>query len=464
MSEHIFEKEKDTLNRELTAKLVKDYFSLSKKSQELFENKLFNPLDEMDEKYKSIIGNDLRARFPLKENLMEETDQSWIIFKNRFKSFVEENNVKYSDFLENKIEKNKNEYKIFKFVKEYYLQNAANLKKFYDDYLHQEFTDFNIIKNSTFSYCIDKTLEYVSMTKLPREINKAEIVISLNFTDWLLCSTENGWSSCLSLESGNCEAFWAGLPGTIVDKNRAMLYMTTGEKKNYRGIEVDKVFLRTWLLLDNHDELKTIRYYPRQLISEKIISKASGFDLYQVSPNYHSKHKFPIIFFNNEKSSYIYQDGTHLKREEDFVSIHGSRGGFGYFQGKGSELINEPIFRVEGGLSAIVCSKSTLSQYEICDDYSCEMCGEGMSEEDVFHVEGSYLCQHCYEEHYISCYNCGGTVHRDYVFYDDYNGYCESCFCDIYYICDDCGKTVEHEEATEIDGSHFCKKCASKRS
>lgn len=80
--------------------------------------------------------------------------------------------------------------------------------------------------------------------------NDYELVISLNFADWFLASTGDSWSSCISLYSIYDECYWTGLVNLIGDKSRAMVYITRkGEKKNYRGIVVDKFKIRTWVQL-----------------------------------------------------------------------------------------------------------------------------------------------------------------------------------------------------------------------
>ena len=138
----------------------------------------------------------------------------------------------------------------------------------------QEFIDFLLTQASNI----------IGKYKSPSN-RKMELVISLNPIDWLLCSTSEKWSSCLSLDSNYL--FWVGLPGLIGDKNRALAYITNGEKKTFsftngKGkkleMKVDKFISRSWLLLarrkKKHDVfLDIVREYPNSIGLSELVKK-----------------------------------------------------------------------------------------------------------------------------------------------------------------------------------------------
>ena len=97
-----------------------------------------------------------------------------------------------------------------------------------------------------------------------------QIVLSLNFADWFLCSTAESWTSCLDLKSSHQSAFWASLPGLIIDKNRALVYITDGTKKEFCGITTDKFITRSWILLNifcSHYAQKPVCDYYKRVTS-----------------------------------------------------------------------------------------------------------------------------------------------------------------------------------------------------
>jgi hypothetical protein len=264
----------ETRNKILIKNLVQDHFSLEKKSLELFKQRLFfeRPIAK---EWKEIIGDspDLRVRFDITEEFIEQMDTGWRIFLVKFGYFKEEYNVSYKDFNRNIIKVDGQEKRLFKFIKD------LHLKKLRETVNHDDI--FDIIKDS-FSKSLERTLEKISASKAPIG-KKMELVVSLNFADWFLCSTSENWSSCLSLQSSYSESFWSGLPGLIGDKNRALIYITDGEKKNFMGIEVDKIINRTWAILTRETNKQPwgsiflVRPYPNSMdianVFEKVLLK-----------------------------------------------------------------------------------------------------------------------------------------------------------------------------------------------
>ena len=122
---------------------------------------------------------------------------------------------------------------------------------------------FNYINKEILRAIITRIYEKIGESKAPTR--KLHLVVSLNFADWFLCSTEEKWTSCLNLDSDYECCYWKGLPGLIEDKNRCMVYLTDGTRKNFHGIETYHIIARTWCLLtkvNNEIKLWAIRGYP----------------------------------------------------------------------------------------------------------------------------------------------------------------------------------------------------------
>ena len=373
----------DVKNSLIVNKMVKNHFSLSKKYQRIFTERLLYRRDIAKE-FSSIIGNDLRYRVPLDLSNFEDSDSSFLRFKREFKDYVDKKNVTYKDFISGKVKTKSGEIKISKDLPSFYhelkLKKAVEsgnkvLEKLIENLKEYDFVESNFaihytlaLKNamedtgtydSFFSFALEfyniitsyhnfvvnsysnnfffetkvnlissfkamvffavynrelfaKSIEAIDSSEFFNEIDynvksfkakseehtksfykekyerislqktfgsndEYELVISLNYADWFLCSTSENWDSCLSLDSTYDSCFWMGLPQLIGDKSRAMVYVTKkGKKKNYNGIEVDSIIFRTWIQLardkrGHETYISFVRQYPNNSFSLKKI-------------------------------------------------------------------------------------------------------------------------------------------------------------------------------------------------
>lgn len=129
----IASKVKETKNKLVFNKLVKQNWGYSPNSYKLFHERLFfdRPISK---EYKKIIGDspDLRKRFPIEAgkeftDFFENQDRGFQYFNSLYHSFVELHNIKYSNFNENKFSIGKNEVKLFKGIRNYYLNFVDQL-------------------------------------------------------------------------------------------------------------------------------------------------------------------------------------------------------------------------------------------------------------------------------------------------------------------------------------------------
>lgn len=73
-------------------------------------------------------------------------------------------------------------------------------------------------------------------------------------------------------------------------------------------------------------------------------------------------------------------------------------------------------------------------------DYSCDSCGEGLYDDDAYHIQGSTYCEFHWNENTRECYHCETRVWRaDTTLVDD-ERYCGICYDEHTFSCDYCGE------------------------
>ena len=453
-------------------KIIKNHFSLDKPSLNRFKKLLFIP--DIDEIYKNIIGKDLRYKVRIPLSNLEDIDKGWFYFKKYFWDFYKEYEIQYEDFKKNRILVGKNEHKLFKLLKSYYMKNKEKLP----------------IECHCCGCCdgyLDGRIEEIGIRKIPDK--KLYFVLSLNFADWLLCSSAESWTSCLNLNSSFRGCYWSGLPGLIVDKNRAMIYITDEIKKNWNGIEVDSVLSRSWVLLDKKNNMNYLKFFPAQHIEPDKIKEYIKLDIWPINSHFISKYSVDLLFHKHGDSCFIFQDLSYL--EQDFRIIYSSCGRMQVFD-KEKNYFDSTSISCHDGLDKMIDRQKEINNYiysrKVCyncdriivednfyvgcdgNDYCpdcffeafeiCEHCGETYYRDDVFFAENSYFCNRCFDKHFFICRNCGETKDLSNV-YDD--NLCEDCYTDLYSPCDACNRDFPQDEvSTAPDGSILCVECYKK--
>ena len=398
----------ETKNKEIIYKLVKKHFDLEKNSLELFKFRLFFE-PSIGKEYQDLLGDskDQRHYYEMNDKTFEGLDEGWAYFKDNFKLFVSENKITYSHFKKNNFPVDGQIYKCGKALAKFYLNSNFPNRFIFDFYnvMDQDVakivfykhpliekklayirsvaiseTDSNKLhisyrtgissksisltintkeikerfENITdeFNAYISSILEQVGTKKMPNK--KLYLVLSCNFADWFLCSTAEDWNSCLALNSDCSYCYWAGLPGLIGDKNRAMIYITDGVKKNYNGIEVDRIIARSWLLTmrrgkskESLTEITFVKTYPSGINLKDIASKLLNVDLIyaqaQEEESYRSRYYFEMFYHNYSKgkkvATGIFEDTTsvHIAKKNKAEKIPHK---YGYYTvGRGKDAI-----------------------------------------------------------------------------------------------------------------------------
>jgi hypothetical protein len=351
--------------------IVKNHFGYTEESLKLFKYRLFyEPL--ICPEYKDIIGNapDLRRRIKV-ENVQElqNSDIGWKKFETYFYNFCASTFITYIDYRNNKVIYKGQETKLKKALEDYYFNSSSRI--IYNDF-NRIISDKKIIAEA-----IQQRLDEVGAYKLPKS-NMLELVISLNFADWLLCSTAESWTSCVSLESEYSPTHWCQIPSFIGDSNRAMVYLTDGEKKTYQGITTDKFKSRSWMLLvktKNSKEGKIgysmVSEHPNySKILHNLIKENLGLNMLQ-EKSFTSKYKIELLWHDigNGKRflGYNYFDSTevHILKKKPL-------GSYGFFdtkqKGYKTHIIsnkkvfhgNYSGFRYSAGLKELMKNKNSI--------------------------------------------------------------------------------------------------------
>jgi len=391
--------------------LVDKYFGLSEEGLEIFKENVYSP-DIAKEYAQFNLDENLRKYWYLDSKLAEQIDEGWILFKSVFKKFVKYYNVTYENFTNNKIMINKNSVKLQKAL----TTNPAVSKSNFDlDGNHKD-----SVKNF---------LETVNARKLPTK-QKLYLVFTKNPIDMLFCSTGKNWSSCLDL-TGEYN-YWSGLPTTIIDKSRGMIYVTDKTKKRvfesgyfengkYFDKKIDKMLIRSWVILCEKG-LKIVGFYPNDslnkvkiidLINQNIPNK---FLLIQNETSFISKYPITLIFNINEDAQLIYLDSSKLIEKENGVFLSSSSTSDLYFfsRRKGVKYGNS-VKDIDCNLYLLYKENQNIVEYSKSFGI-CECCSE--YSHDLTEVNGLYYCEECVAANFFVCDRCGKIEDKEEMYYD----------------------------------------------
>jgi hypothetical protein len=444
-------------NRETILNIVEKNFYLSKEGLAKFKQYYANPF--IDDVYKKIVGDQVKARFEVPSNFCEKLDEGWSDFKSYFSNFVNEYKIKYENFRDNKIIVNKNERKVIKLLEEYYFTNPkVPLELLYNSfgyYKNRNETPEQTKKNLTDR--IKKVLDNIGAKKLSR--GKIELVFTMDFADWFLCSTAEKWSSCISLESHYDGSYWSGLPGLVGDKSRAMLYVTDGVKKTYCGITTDRYLSRSWVLLGNDNIPQIVRFYPSDIISGQGVSELTK-TTFRSEPGreFRSKHPIDVITFQNGKSAGVFQDGFGLC--SDGYLRYGHHGYNYLFKGR---IYSDSIFSCTEGLASIVKNGHNLGKYSL-EPKQCHECHIHIDRGyEKIGTDGEFYCNRCYSKKFYTCSNCG-TTDEIVNAVEATNGhkYCKVCYEQRFTKCPECNRELQRGHNGNFKdnaGKEICEAC-----
>jgi len=280
-----------------------------------------------------------------------------------------------------------------------------------------------------------------------RVSNKESYVcISRNPLDFIFCSTQLSFSSCLSLKSEHGYAF--GLGSLILDPNRYIVYLTNGIRGvKFKGINaiIPNMICRTWGIMGKDNILYLVRYYPEKKMSfSEILNKNSVkcCEPDKTRDNFEeSKFEFEIPTHRYELGypfSHIYEDppislAMDVKTEKGKY-IHEDRWDLRY---KEPQTLPSILNRYKA------------SVHETCDIgdlvAKCEKCKKYVLRSDInlfldsdLHKTIS-LCDDCFNERFITCMYCLRRYEKGSIF-EIYRPGDRANFKIIEFVCPTCVK------------------------
>lgn len=429
--------------------MVQNHFNLKSSSNFRFSQAIREPF--IDPLFKNLVDENYRITKELPLEAYSIFDKGWNLLREAMPDFVIHYGITYDDFRKNKIMHDKNTLKIIKLIKNYFINKNGDIDSIkLDEYInllrnfigngrnedlrikfHSEY-DGDVHNIDFFYEVITSFIDSINEVRFSTDKNMS-VVISFNFKDIFLSSTGEDWSSCLNLESRSFASYWASLPGVAVDKNFGMIYITNGSEKYYNGIVAPKIIARSFLLLDENDNVNVIKFYPNEIVDLEIIKKMFPFNIKYIDRDFKSKYSIEPLKYRNDLSCYVYQDSTNPVINDD-GSFHLEYGGKGLFTFEGNQYFEGPIFNYTGGFHKLVEMGKDLGRF-VNPVVSCTACGRLLSNSRAKYIDDEPYCEEHYEEHTKErtyCERCGDIIDDgDELFFDEFdNIICRNCWED----------------------------------
>ena len=90
----------------------------------------------------------------------------------------------------------------------------------------------------------------------------------------------------------------------------------------------------------------------------------------------------------------------------------------------------------------------------------CENCGAVHPIDEMYQVEGAWLCEDCAERLTVICEHCAERVYEENAVEDDTHTLCDHCFDEYYVRCEDCGRIISRDRTYwDNDDNAYCSSC-----
>jgi len=467
-------------------KTIWDFDEASLKYVEKRTSDEWEPVPEL----KSLIDSpnsvyeDQRIRFdmdmgnPAIQSFFAKDDNAYTMFKTKFGYAIKRLEKTYScvigykEFIENKVIFKKNQTKIKKVFENIYKEFEADFERDADEAYTPENCAAFIVRQ----------FERIGASK--KSAKKLQFVISFNPMDWFLASTAEKFSSCFNLnneESGGFQ-YCLGLPFLAGDKNRMMLYITDGSKKEFLGIKVDSVQTRTWCLLDKSGSFNIVKWYPNDTVGITPVVAITGNSKFHNKDTF-SRSKYPLDVLSTKKGAVIgvYSDMGKLTEEGNKLWIIGHNK-------DGQQVFTKNLIEVTGNSRSSFTFEDRMSSVRrfgfeqpgfkigrwkqlglhvdlMFPTLRCKKCGEDKGG-IVLRNDSTYLCYDCYKDSIMTCDSCGSEfVKSDEVpIVETINGkkihLCPTCYSKVEKrTCSCCGKYSPQELLKTDEGNKICNVC-----
>ncbi|MCC2177077.1 zinc-binding protein [Agathobaculum butyriciproducens] len=93
----------------------------------------------------------------------------------------------------------------------------------------------------------------------------------------------------------------------------------------------------------------------------------------------------------------------------------------------------------------------------------CANCGEEHSIDQMFEVEGDWLCEDCADRLTVICDHCNERIYEENAVEDDTHILYDHCFDEYYVRCEDCNRIIHRDRAYwNGDDNAYCASCWDK--
>ena len=90
----------------------------------------------------------------------------------------------------------------------------------------------------------------------------------------------------------------------------------------------------------------------------------------------------------------------------------------------------------------------------------CANCGGEHPIDQMFEVEGDWLCEDCADRLTVICDHCAERVYEENAVEDDMHTLCDHCFDEYYVRCEDCNRIIHRDRAYwDNDDNAYCASC-----
>jgi hypothetical protein len=305
-----------------------------------------------------------------------------------------------------------------------------------------------------------------------RNPDQSWLVVSKNPIDWLFMSTNQSFTSCLSLNSDYSGAFYMGLPVFMVDPFYFLCFVTTGKLRKYtikeREFKHFRMVNRSIGVWTKDERLALVRYYPNKSVDFVPILKEAGITGINPEPDSWNKWEssnYPLVHhlrFEDGERCDPYRDHSASPDYDYTTTIYSDRGAAG----------SRMELSWSGGFNSIRDLEDIARSGPRDWERVCHMCDAVVHEDDAEYIDSisDYVCDECRRDNFSECHDCGELYNHHYgdINYHDAldRDLCRYCEDSSEYIrCSHCGELVFTDETTEdeIHGDAYCAECRDEK-
>lgn len=122
---------------------------------------------------------------------------------------------------------------------------------------------------------------------------------------------------------------------------------------------------------------------------------------------------------------------------------------------------------IEKGQEEVYDNYCSICGVELCeeDQYYCEECGTYTCEEHNYYVDGTSMCENCYNKYVDKCSRCDNEHNKDNMYFVDEQWVCANCYEEDVRTCAKCGEEhiIDNMVEDVETGDWYCTECWDER-